>query len=168
MGKREIVKNPEGRPTKYKQKEELTPKQSEWLLEYFKTGNATRSALKAYDTENYKSASVIASENLEKLRNPVRDFMEANGLSLGKLIEVLKDGLEANKVISAQVINQAGDGMKQANSMTKDFIDVPDHSTRHKYLETAAKWLGIENEGGTTAIRAKGKEMTIEFIHNES
>ena len=52
-------KNPEGKVVK------LTPKQKIFVEEYLKTGNATKSALKAYDT-NYNTASVIASENLEK------------------------------------------------------------------------------------------------------
>ena len=72
--------------------------------------------------------------------------MESHGLDMGRLLKVLDDGLSANKVISAMVINKKGDGMKQGNSMTKDFIDVPDHAIRHKYMETAGKWLGVEQE----------------------
>lgn len=116
----------------------LTKKQRLFLSEYFKTGNGTQSALKAYDTDDYTSASVIATENLVKLREPIKTYMESKGISLGKLVQVLDDGLNANRVISA--VNTD----KQATGATADFIDVPDHAVRHKYLETAGKWLKIE------------------------
>jgi len=106
----------------------LTLKQRRWLKEYFKTGNATRAALKAYDTKNYSSASVIANENLEKLKPRLRTLMEKHGLSLGTLIVKLGEGLEAKKI----------------HGTKDDFIEVEDYAVRHKYLETAAKWLGIE------------------------
>jgi hypothetical protein len=124
----------------------LTLKQKKWIVEYLKTGNASKAAMSVYDCKDMVSASTIGSENLRKLANPVKTLMEANGLGMGELLDVLKDGLKANKVISAQIINKSGDGMKQADSMTKDFIDVPDHATRHKFLETASKWLGLEKK----------------------
>jgi len=48
------------------------------------------------------------------------------------LMKVHKEGLEANKTISAVVGTDA-------TGKTMDFIDVPDHPTRHKFLETAYK-----------------------------
>lgn len=45
----------------------------------------------------------------------------------------LSEGLSATRVISAI---QTG---KQASGATTDFIEVPDHAVRHKYLETALK-----------------------------
>ena len=143
---------------------DLTLKQKRFLKEYFKTGNGTQSALKIYNTDDPRAASVIASENLTKLRNPVKQLMEARGLSLGKLLNVLDEGLEANKVISAMVVSNNGKGMKQANSMTRDFIDVPDHATRHKFLETAGKWLGIQ-EAPTNLTQINTGEMKIEFTN---
>lgn len=50
-----------------------------------------------------------------------------------KISQVLQEGLEANRVISA--INTG----KEASGATTDFIEVPDHAIRHKFLETAAK-----------------------------
>ena len=50
-----------------------------------------------------------------------------------KLQKVLDEGLEANRVISAMNTG------KQADGATADFIDVPDHAVRHKFLETALK-----------------------------
>lgn len=45
---------------------ELTPKQDKFLKRYLETGNGTRAALEAYDTDDYKTAGAIASENLKK------------------------------------------------------------------------------------------------------
>jgi hypothetical protein len=53
------------------------------------------------------------------------------------LLDVLKEGLSATKVISAMVVAPDGEGMKDANSMTRDFVEVPDFMARHKYLDTA-------------------------------
>jgi len=143
-----------------KKKPKLTLKQQKFLVEYFKTGNATRSALKVYDTDDYGVAGNIASENLKKLQNPIKALMESRGLSLGRLMDVLADGLKANRVISA-ITN------KQATGGTADFIDVPDHAVRHKYLETASKWLGVERPSGTAVqvnVFNQAKKADNEFI----
>lgn len=50
-----------------------------------------------------------------------------------KLNKVLQEGLEANRVISAVVTG------KEADGRSTDFIDVPDHAVRHKFLDTALK-----------------------------
>ena len=44
----------------------LTKKQGIFVKEYNKTGNATKSAIKAYNVKNYNVARVIWSENLTK------------------------------------------------------------------------------------------------------
>jgi len=44
----------------------LTPKQKKFADSYIDTGNGTRSALEAYDTDDYSTAASIASENLKK------------------------------------------------------------------------------------------------------
>ena len=44
----------------------LTKKQKEFVEEYAKTGNGTRSALKTYDTTNENVAACIAKENIRK------------------------------------------------------------------------------------------------------
>jgi len=96
-------------------------------------------------------------------------MMEMKGLTLGKIIGVVNDGTEANKVISAMVINKKGDGMKQANSMTKDFIEVPDHPTRLKAAEIAAKWLGISEQPQVLQqFNIGDKKMTVEFVKEDN
>jgi len=127
---------------KKEKKVKLTLKQAKFLKLYFETGNATRSALEVYDTDDYGVAGNIASENLKKLQAPIKTLMEAKGLSVGRLMEVLDDGLKANRTLSAKVIYQGKQG--EATTKTDDFIEVPDHAVRHKFLDTASKWLGID------------------------
>jgi phage terminase small subunit len=54
----------------------LSKKEKEFIEEYAKTGNGTRSALKAYDTTSENVASVIAHENIRKPRiwNAIQDM----------------------------------------------------------------------------------------------
>jgi len=123
-----------------KKEPKLTPKQSRFLKLYLdpasKTfGNGTLSALEVYDTDNYFTASAIATENLQKLRNPTKALMEAKGIDLDKLLVVLNDGLKAQKIVT---------------SPSKGDKEVADHAVRHKYLETAARWLGTESSDQPT------------------
>ena len=67
------------------------------------------------------------------------ELLEEAGLSDEKLSECLREGLEATKIISALISAPDGEHMKGDNSMKKDFIEVPDYSTRHKFLETILK-----------------------------
>ena len=142
----------------------MTLKQRDFLKAYFDRksptfGNGVMSALKVYNTTDYGSANVIATENLQKLANPTRLLMQARGLSIGKLLGVLEEGLNANRVISAIKTD------KQANGATSDFIEVPDHAVRHKYLETAGKFMGIEKSGGVQVnIFNQAKKQDTDFI----
>jgi len=54
----------------------LTKKQKDFAHEFISTGNGTQSALKAYDTDNPRVASVIAAENLVKPN--VREYIESH------------------------------------------------------------------------------------------
>lgn len=47
-------------------KPNLTKKQKDFVEEYVKTGNATKSAMKVYDTTDYDTAAAIGYENLNK------------------------------------------------------------------------------------------------------
>jgi len=108
----------------------LTFKQKKFLKLYFESGNGTKAALASYDTDDPKAASVIATENLAKLRNPIKTYLEMNGLSLKQLMEILTGGLKATKV---------------KTSLTEPDREVDDWPTRHKYLQTASKWLGVDD-----------------------
>jgi len=89
-----------------------------------------------------KSTAAQSTRVLEN-RVPFADFMRRAGLTDEFLASKIKEGFEANKVISAKII--VGKGEREADSQTDDFIEVPDHNARHKYLETALKCKGKLN-----------------------
>ncbi len=94
-------------------------------------------------------------------RKPVQDILQRffNSRKLKKtLIQVAKEGLAANKVISCNVIAPDGEGMKDANSMTKDFVDVPDHQARHKFWhDLAVAAGGLKGEGAKIIVGDNSK-----------
>jgi hypothetical protein len=110
---------------------DLTLKQRKWMKIYLECGNATEAAMQVYDCKDRNSAKQIGYENLSKLN--YTEFLEEGGITDERLKRVLSDGLDANRVVSAMNTG------KQASAATADFIDVPDHIVRHKYLETALK-----------------------------
>lgn len=77
-----------------------------------------------------------------------------------KLVQVINDGLDANRVISA--INTG----KQATGATSDFIEVPDHAVRHKFVETALKIRGKLID--RTDITTDGKELPTPIYGGQS
>jgi len=80
-----------------------------------------------------------------------------------KLCKVVKQGLDANRIISAMNTG------KQASGATSDFIEVPDHAVRHKFVETALKMKGKLIE--KTDLTTNGKDLEtvlVKFINNEN
>jgi len=121
----------------------LTPKQLAFFKAYFDPdsetfGNGVRSALEVYDTDSYETAGNIASENLKKPK--INELMEAKGIGVGRLLKILDEGLESTKVVSAVIVGA------DANDKTDDFIEVPDYSTRHRYLKTAGEWANLTKD----------------------
>jgi len=90
------------------------------------------SARKAGYSHSYASQA----KRVEKHIN--MDFwLEKAGLTDTYLAKIIQDGVEATRVISAMV-SPTGK-QKDANGQTCDYIDVPDWSVRHKFIETALK-----------------------------
>lgn len=54
--------------------EKLSPKEKAFADDYLETGNATRSALKVYDTEDPNTAGVIGHSNLRKAK--IQHYLE--------------------------------------------------------------------------------------------
>lgn len=116
-----------------KKREPRTPKEKAFVKEYLANGgNKVQAALKVYDTDSYKSATRIAHENAEKLRL-VDHFDQVEGLRPQDRLLKLVEGLNAVKSIS---------GMGDAGSKSIEFVEVPDFSTRYKYLELTFKLDG--------------------------
>lgn len=111
----------------------LTKKEKGFVKDYLKTGNGTRSALNNYDTTSENTAAVIASENIRK---PHIKILVEDAFPDEMLFEIHKQGLKSTKVISANIT------YGEADEKTNDFIEVPDHQTIHKYLDTAYKLKG--------------------------
>lgn len=86
---------------------------------------------KAMREAGYSEATINNPSNLTKTKSWEQLLEEYAPDDL--LTRKLEEGLDANRVISA--VNTG----KQASGATTDFIEVPDHSVRHKYLETALK-----------------------------
>lgn len=127
----------------------LTLKQKKFLKLYFETGNGVKSAMQAYDTDDYSTAGAIASENLKKLKSPIKTYLESKGLDLHALTCVLGGGLKADKWNDFT-------GEREA-----------DHNTRHKFLTTAAKWLDIEKDTTEQDPNLKSKLTIEQFFTNE-
>ena len=79
-----------------------TTKFSRWV-EFFTNkgsetyGNATKSALAAYDTKSYSTAAVIGHENLRKHKEMAKLFLEHEGYTYDKLMELGIDKVSKGK-----------------------------------------------------------------------
>ena len=102
----------------------------------------TQAAIDAGYSE--RSAYSVGSETLKKpeVRELMQRALRRKGISEDRLAEVLDEGLRANRVISAVVGTDA-------TGKTMDFIDVPDHATRHKFLDSAIELLDFKPEKQT-------------------
>jgi hypothetical protein len=129
---------------------ELTLKQEKFAKEYAKTGNATKSALKVYDTDDYRVANNIGSENLAKpsIQKAIKSIADMLPNSL--LTKVHLEGLKASDI--------------QYDTEGNIVREKPDYGVRHKYLDTAYKLKNLyPKEGGNTAIQINVNTDRQEF-----
>jgi hypothetical protein len=75
--------------------------------------------------------------------------------------------LESTKVISANIINKSGDGMADAHSMTKDFIEVPDYPTQLKANDAISKLKGHLTEHTVHGFDDRATEMMLSALPPE-
>ena len=91
----------------------LTLKQTKFVKEYINNGgNGTEAALQTYNTEDYNTAHVIASENLQKptIQEEIHQALQANGLTskqithnLGHYANNLSEKVSADASIKANI-----------------------------------------------------------------
>jgi hypothetical protein len=93
----------------------------------------------AESTATKKAHEIVGKSRIVQA---IHEVMEELGLTLPNILAVLKEGLAATKVISAMVIASDGEGMKDANSMTKDFVEVVDYKERRETVALSLKLLG--------------------------
>lgn len=124
--------------------------------------DALRQAGYAESTINKMAGPTLGGIGVKKA---IEEALENSGITDELLTNKLKEGLDATKVISANVIAPDGEGMADANSMTKDFIDVPDFPTRHKYLETGLKLKGhLSNHKVDVTVRRGIDEIPLDEL----
>lgn len=154
-------------------KPKLTKKERGFVKEYALTENGTQAALKNYDVKKKHTAAVIASENLTKpyIKEAIEIIQKtaADRIPDDLLEKVHLEGLEAQRVISANIT------YGEADEKTNDFIEVPDHAVRHKFLDSAYKLKGsyapeksqalnvnvearLEDKSGLEALRVEYEE----------
>lgn len=145
---------------KIKKKKKLsgyTPKQAAFFYHYSITGNATRSALKAYypdfpvnkaytelsdkEKKSYDVATQIGFDNLRKHNNPTQLFMDKNGMDFGKLIKKLDEGLDATKTSNAAIL-VTKDG-KTEKAEEQGLIEVPDYAERREWWDRFARIMNV-------------------------
>jgi hypothetical protein len=134
-------------------------KQKVYLKERVK-GNSIRKAAAA---ANVSRKTAERAEKDPEIKSAMRRALDKVGADDKKIARTVFEGLDATKVISANIINQAGDGHADANSMTKDFIDVPDYQSRIKAAELAGKFRGDFIERSQVDLNANMK-MIIESV----
>jgi phage terminase small subunit len=78
--------------------------------------------------------------------------------------QTYREAMEATKVISANVIAINGEGMADAHSQTKDFIDVPDYAVRLKAADSVAKLKGYVQERTVHGFDNTATEMMISVL----
>lgn len=131
--------------TSPKKKRPLTIRQKKLVKELLK-GKPARVAMRAAGYSP-QSADGCAKQTIEKLG--IAELCDRIGLTDEKIAATVLSAMDANKVISATVIRgkpdsiaDEQDGMADANSMSKDFIDVPDWQARLKASEISLKVKG--------------------------
>lgn len=117
----------------------MTVKQKVAAKEIVENGRTASAAMRI---AGYSPGTMVDPGKLTRSKGFI-EVMQEMGITKEHLAQVLQEGLKANRVISAKIVG------KNADEQTDDFIEVPDHPTRHKFLETAIKVNGYaEQEEG--------------------
>ena len=114
----------------------LTPKQKRYVKEVV----AGKSKQQAAITAGYSPTTAKnAYDKVEKVgvKKAIEKALEKAGLTEDRIAAKINEGMEAQKIISANITS------KDADINTKDFIEVPDYQTQHKFLETAIRLKGL-------------------------
>lgn len=116
-----------------------------------------KSIRKAAAAAKVAPATAMRAEYDPRIRSAMAKALERVGCTEDKIAEVVKRNLDAQKVISANIIAKSGEGMADAHSMTKDFVEVPDGPTQLKAAELAGKFRGdftekVEHSGQISVV----------------
>lgn len=117
-----------------------TPKQKKFADTYIDTGNGTRAALEAYDTDKEEVAAVIASENLRK----------------PKVLEYLESRSE-QAAIRVVELSEQDENLNVALGASKDILD------RAGYKPVEKSQSVVLNLAGEIGMTEKEKKIKEEF-----
>ena len=102
----------------------LTFKQKAFVKEYLRTGHGTKSALKAYDTDDYNTADSIAVENLQK------------PTIIKKLNEQAKEALD-DQIRIRQELQKSKKDYAVRSSLNRDILDRTGYRGKDEPTEAA-------------------------------
>jgi len=161
---------PAGTPSRPKNKQKLNIRERKFIKGIMDGLTPTEAMRQAGYAEN--TATAKQAEKLAKVGETIKDLMDKRGLTDERLLDVLDEGLRATKQISCNVIINATkdaneqDAMRPAHEMTKDFVEVEDYPTRHRYLETGLKLRGYLQKQEVALGVAPGSQynITVTFV----
>lgn len=122
---------------------QLTPKQAVFYHEWLNNGgNGTRAALKAYNC-TVESAAQIATQNLRKLQNPMKFYLEHKGIGVKTASDVVLEAMQATKW----------------NEFTGE--REPDHNVRLKAADKLSRWMDIDTSERISFVQFKQENINI-------
>jgi len=136
-------------------KKPITVRQARALHEMVMKGEPPMKALKnaGYKPVRKEAAAAI----IESIK---RKYIDANG---GLLVALEDIGVDLEKVAATMK-----DGLEATNKrkIGKSFVDVPDHQTRHRYLETTLGVMGAKAAEKHVVENINKHEHTIEITES--
>lgn len=125
----------------------LTHKQKVFIEEYVETGNATQSALKAYDTDDELVAASIGSENLTKPK--IQEYLISKAeVAASEIFRIVQHG-ESDDVrlkASKDILDRAGfKAIDKSIILTAEIEATPEISELTKRLNET--YRGNEDDG---------------------
>jgi len=106
--------------------------------------------------------------NNPKTQNCLLEAMERRGMGNDYLAEHHRMLIEGTKVISANIIVPGGGtDLKDAGSMTKDFIEVPDFQAKAKGLDMLYRLLGMYKDKQEIDLKQPITFITKDFYMDE-
>jgi phage terminase small subunit len=135
--------------TKSRKRTKLTPKQAKFVKGVIEGKTMVKAAMDAYPTVDYKSASVMAAQNLEKvsIKEALAGAYDRAGITADRIARKLSDHMDAKKVV---YIESDSDDYKE-----RERVEVPDYTAQINAVRVAAQLIGLgtkdsDGNAGTT------------------
>lgn len=151
----------------------LTTKQRQFIKNKAKGMTHVAAAMDAYPGTSYKVASVTAAQNLENPRiiDAIEKAFARAGIDEDSIVAPIADGLRATRTVivrdnaAKRRLPNETDEQYEERQTDASFIDErPDHGTRLRAADLAAKLLGVGKNKGDEPDKPSG----ISFIQNNT